>query len=1379
MPVEAGIGRLLTAAEREQWPGGDVLRSGFVIGGEWVLSAWHGVRDVGGEQARLWLRLQPVDNAVSFVEVPVRYAAHDVDLDVVLLAVDGTHDGLAEVALPLGSHVRAGEAVRVGGFPERNAARHAILFNGVVESADTRIGQHPAVRVQVPAFAARYPETPAGMSGGPLLRENADLRDEVVGVVVSYPRFGDDRGATGGGVVCRRLAEVVERFPAIATLPRAVQAPQVVEVATAEEDAVEVTITVADTDIVVESGGRRAMSAHDGVNGPLAWALDGLRRARAGLGPLRRSAEVVEGGGSVQAATGEVGRVLSGHFLAGDAGVLLGEILTAARHAHRPVRAGLRFAVGADSVLEQLPWETARPPGSPWPLGLDPQVRMFRQVGAVRRAGWAGPLRVLVAIAAPLTGGGQVLDYEQELRNVVAAVRRARSGSAHVRVVQFATTAEIYAALRDSPAHVLHLSGHGLPGRLELEDDTGGARLVSADELIDEAIPPDRMPLVFSLAACHTGRGGPAGDPSFAAGLVSRGAAAVIATETAITDVYATRLFAEVYAQLANDPGADVVAAVAQARIAVQRRLAGGDGRERFLAGLQEWATVTVSAAAGRVPVIDPARPAEPVVEHMAVGVLRREAGVVVGRRREQRQWPAELLTGRSPGLVIHGLGGVGKTTLADELVARVLDREPGRLVAVVTGQQTGTQLLDELTAQLAGQLQHRQPPPRLWQAVTDAARTSDLLPDRLHALQDRVLTVLPVLLVLDNFEDNLTDPGTPDAAVVDDGLAVVLTALLTRPGQARLLLTCRYPFQLPGRAHRLLAFHHLGPLSLAETLKLIWSLPALDRLPVTETEQVWRAVGGHPRSLEYLDALLSSGTARHTDVTARLTDAVERRLRTTTSNRPVSDADIDAYLDTHHTLDTALAEVATLAADDVLLDQLLTILDHTPRAIRLLTGAAVYRHPVDRNALAFQVGDLDPAIDPVAHYPAIDQTVADLLAAAGVDTTRDAIDPADLPPTTLAAVQQALLERRPRPPIRSGDDLDRIAHHCAVTSLLTTIGAGPRRRYVVHRWTATALEQRTRHDGRTDQLIDAHLRATRYWRWRVDFWPQQRHQDAADLFEAQHHLDAAVGLGHQDSLADLATITRRLVTVLRDFGRRQDAAAQAYRLRQLRQQQHTATPTDTCLADLADATTIRGVTLADIGHHRDAHAAGAEAVEVYRRLAAGNPAAFEPHLAMSLNNLGNRLSNLGRRDEALTTTTEAVEIRRRLAAANPAAFEPDLAKSLNNLGIRLSNLGRRDEALTACRQAVELLRRLAAGHRQAHLPNLANALWNVGYVANVLNEPTDDAIAMTTESVRYFTELAADEPAFIDRRDAAAATLAQLQDARDSKAKDTEGGPK
>jgi hypothetical protein len=96
--------------------------------------------------------------------------------------------------------------------------------------------------------------------------------------------------------------------------------------------------------------------------------------------------------------------------------------------------------------------------------------------------------------------------------------------------------------LWQEPVHVLHLSGHGRPGLLELEREDGNARQVTADQFVTEAVPPGRMPPVIALAACHTDAAA-AGDPSFAARLIARGANVVIGTETAVTDVYATRVF--------------------------------------------------------------------------------------------------------------------------------------------------------------------------------------------------------------------------------------------------------------------------------------------------------------------------------------------------------------------------------------------------------------------------------------------------------------------------------------------------------------------------------------------------------------------------------------------------------------------------------------------------------------------------------------------------------------------------------------------------------------------------------------------------------------------------------------------------------------------
>ena len=137
-------------------------------------------------------------------------------------------------------------------------------------------------------------------------------------------------------------------------------------------------------------------------------------------------------------------------------------------------------------------------------------------------------------------------------------------------------------------------------------------------------------------------------------------------------------------------------------------------------------------------------------------------------------------------------------------------------------------------------------------------------------------------------FRQVLVDGGAADPAQPGDagdavawqseqvaGLADLLGGHRRGPAEA-LVFTCRHPFTLPGAAERRLANLHLGPLSAAETRKLMWRLPGLDALAPEEKNRAYRDVGGHPRTLEYLDALLRGGQARFDDVAERM----EGRLR-------------------------------------------------------------------------------------------------------------------------------------------------------------------------------------------------------------------------------------------------------------------------------------------------------------------------------------------------------------------------------------------------------------------------------------------------------------------------------------------------------------------
>ena len=180
---------------------------------------------------------------------------------------------------------------------------------------------------------------------------------------------------------------------------------------------------------------------------------------------------------------------------------------------------------------------------------------------------------------------------------------------------------------------------------------------------------------------------------------------------------------------------------------------------------------------------------------------------------------------------------------------------------------------------------------------------------------------------------------------------------------------------------------------------------------------------------------------------------------------------------------------------------------------------------------------------------------------------------------------------------------------------------------------------------------------------------------------------------------------------------------------------------------ELATSLNNQSTYLSDAGDGAAALDAIREAAEIHSRLAAANPARFEPDLAMSLNNLSNRLSDAGEGTAALEAIREAVEIRRRLAASNPARFEPDLASSLNNLSAELSDAGDGAAALEVIREAAGIYRRLAAANPARFEPNLAMSLNNLSNRLSDAGEGTA-ALEAIREAVEIRRRLAASNPA-------------------------------
>ena len=437
--------------------------------------------------------------------------------------------------------------------------------------------------------------------------------------------------------------------------------------------------------------------------------------------------------------------------------------------------------------------------------------------------------------------------------------------------------------------------------------------------------------------------------------------------------------------------------------------------------------------------------------------------------------------------------------------------------------------------------------------------------------------------------------------------------------------------------------------------MKLAWSLPALDRLDEDQLEQVWRLAGGHPRSLEYLDALLTGGQARYPDVTDRLDAAISRRL---------SGADRGRWLAAHSGLDAALAETVALAADDVLLEDLLARLAQVPGATGLLLGVSVYREPVDMNAVLFQAGQPDPAAEDIPDREAAYEQISGILADAGIAVDQS-FDLASVPGDVRAqlAPHIAELNRRPVPPFRPPPGLDGQIAACQAASLLTVGAEGGEPRFFVHRWTATELARRAaREPG--ERLTGAHRQAAAYWRWRVRVWSQDPAADVHDLLEARYHLLQA------GDTEDAGEVTERACSQLHTWG--------AW-------DQETSLVHDTLARLPADsprqAAWIHqlGVLAQDRGDYGEAARQYQRSLDIKERL--GDQAG----MAISYHNLGMLAQFRGDYDEAARQYQRALDISERLGDRD------GMASGYHQLGRLAQDRGDYDEAARQYQRVLDI----------------------------------------------------------------------------------------
>jgi len=426
-------------------------------------------------------------------------------------------------------------------------------------------------------------------------------------------------------------------------------------------------------------------------------------------------------------------------FPEGELREALAEATALSRAERQALLVEVRFDAEA-ATLPRYPWELIHD-GQSF-LVADGTVALVRALDCARapEAGpLEGPLRVLVASPRPAE-----LDLagERTQSPVLKALEELRKGGVlRVDVVSPPTCAALGEALNRTPYQIVHFDGAAAladsAGTLIFEDEFAAAAPIGAEALRNSLFLSKVTLMVLTPPAGSDAA--PAGLAALAPELVRAGMPAVVAVQHTLSAEQIERLVAQLYRSLADlAPLGEAVARARgqllpadSARFAPVVYLQDGGGEGRIFAG---------KAQPG---------PPEPLrrVPHAPgrISAGYRPDAVFVDRAEAVGQALRALA---EPGTraCLWGLGGVGKTAVAREVVRRGAWRFPGGVIWL--GLQGGR----SLAAILAEIADFYRALKQLAPVLEEARRQVATL------LAERAASAGDILLVLDNYEDVAAD---------------------------------------------------------------------------------------------------------------------------------------------------------------------------------------------------------------------------------------------------------------------------------------------------------------------------------------------------------------------------------------------------------------------------------------------------------------------------------------------------------------------------------------------------------------------------------------------------------------------------------------------
>ncbi|MEH1800438.1 MAG: CHAT domain-containing protein [Nostoc sp.] len=509
-------------------------------------------------------------------------------------------------------------------------------------------------------------------------------------------------------------------------------------------------------------------------------------------------------------------------------------------------REGIVLAIAATEKLAHLPWEILHDSTDfllnrrPFPIipirwvKDDDSKQLTPEDQPANRA-----LNVLFMATSPLRIEPE-LDFEAEEAKILEATKRQPLS---LIVEESGCLKELGYLVDDyekSYFDVIHLTGHATfrdeKPRFITETELGEAEYSSAEDIATEL--QFQLPKLIFLSGCNTGYSRGAGEvPSMAEALLKQGATAVIGWGQRVLDTDAIATAAVLYQELSA--GKTLTEAIA---IAYQVLLK-NQARDWHL--LRLYVAETLPGALvkrGRKPVPRASVAQEFLDPEKKLRVATRET--FVGRRRQLQNCLRVLKPfSEKIGVLIHGMGGLGKSTIAARLCDRLSESEK-----IIWWRQ-----IDEssLVSKLADKLRNAELRTALREGKEELKyRLRDVFAE-LNQSGEK-----PFLLVFDDFEWNLEH--RQGRYILKTQVAEILKSLVwaikNSNANNRIIITCRYDFEsdLDESFYK----QPLESFRKSDLQKKLSRLTAFNskEIPQNLIERATTLADGNPRLLEFLN---------------------------------------------------------------------------------------------------------------------------------------------------------------------------------------------------------------------------------------------------------------------------------------------------------------------------------------------------------------------------------------------------------------------------------------------------------------------------------------------------------------------------------------------